>query len=229
MARKMGERQPLGKVFGDKGEHEIIGVVPDFNLYSVTNEALPITMRISHSDPIHYIFVRMAPQSLEGAMDKLAGAWKEVAPQAEFQGTFLNQNVDNWYETEQRLSQMFSLAAGITILLSCLGLFAVALLIIEQRTKEIGIRKILGASIPGIILAISRSFIKLVLIALAIALPLAWLGLREWLAQYTIRTEISPWVFVGVGMAALLIALGTVSFHSIKAALANPVKSLRSE
>jgi ABC-type antimicrobial peptide transport system permease subunit len=124
---------------------------------------------------------------------------------------------------------MFSLAAGITILLSCLGLFAVALLIIEQRTKEIGIRKILGASIPGIILAISRSFIKLVLIALAIALPLAWLGLREWLAQYTIRTEISPWVFAGVGVAALLIALGTVSFHSIKAALANPVNALRSE
>jgi ABC-type antimicrobial peptide transport system permease subunit len=229
MARQMGEKQPVGKVFGDKGEHQIIGVVPDFNLYSVTNEALPITMRISHSDPIHYIFVRMAPQSLAGAMDKLAGVWKEVAPQAEFKGSFLDQNVDAWYETEERLSQVFSLAAGITIVLSCLGLFAVALLIIEQRTKEIGIRKVLGASIPGIIVTISRGFAKLVLIALAIALPLAWFGLRQWLANYTIRTEISPWVFAGVGVGALLIALGTVSFHSIKAALANPVKALRSE
>jgi len=229
MARQMGEKQPVGKVFGDKGEHEIIGVVPDFNLYSVTNEALPITLRISHSEPIHYIFVRVAPQGLAGAMDKLAGAWKEVAPQTEFMGSFLDQNVNAWYETEERLSQMFSLAAGITIVLSCLGLFAVALLLTEQRTKEIGIRKVLGASVPSIIVAVSRGFVKLVLIALGIALPLAWFGLRQWLAHYTVRTEISPWLFAGVGAAALLTALGTVSFHSVKAALANPVKALRSE
>lgn len=233
MAKMLGEKDPVGKVFGDDDDpgtkYQVIGVVPNFALYSVTDESLPITMRLSHTDAIHYVFVRVAPQSLAGAMDKLQRAWKEVAPQTEFMGSFLDQNVDAWYEEEERLSQVFSLAAGITIVLSCLGLFAVALLVIEQRTKEIGIRKVLGASVPGIVFTLSKGFVRLTLIALAVALPLAWLGLRQWLTHYPVRTEISPWVFAGVGVAALLIALGTVSFHSIKAALANPVKALRSE
>ncbi len=229
MAKMLGEKDPVGKFFGDNNEHQIIGVIPDFHLYSVTNEALPITLHISHSEPIHYVFVRVAPQSLAGAMDKLQSVWKDVAPQAEFMGSFLDQNVDAWYESEEKLSQMFSLASALTIVLSCLGLFAVALLVVEQRTKEIGIRKVLGASIGGIVVTLSKGFARLVLIALAIALPLAWFLVGQWLKNYSVRTEVSGWVFVGVGVAALLLALGTVSFHSIKAALANPVNSLRSE
>ena len=100
---------------------------------------------------------------------------------------------------------------------------------IEQRTKEIGIRKVMGASIPGIVLLLSRDFIKLVLVALCLAVPLAWFGMQQWLNHYSYRINISPWVFVGVGLSAILIALLTVSFQSIKAALMNPVKSLRSE
>ena len=233
MAKMLGEKDPVGKLFGDDEDqgtkYQVIGVVSDFHLYAVTSESLPITMRLSHTDPIHYVFVRVAPQSLAGAMDKLQRAWKEVAPQTEFMGSFLDQNVDAWYESEKMLSQVFSLAAGLTIVLSCLGLFAVALLVIEQRTKEIGIRKVLGASITGIILTLSKGFVKLVLIALAVALPLAWFLVQQWLNHYPVRTEVSGWVFAGVGAAALLLALGTVSFHSIKAALANPVKALRSE
>jgi len=114
-------------------------------------------------------------------------------------------------------------------LLSCLGLFAVALLVIEQRTKEIGIRKVLGAGLPNLVIVLSKDFIKLVLIALAITIPLAWFSMQQWLNSYAYRIEISAWVFVSVGISAIAIAFATVSFQTLKAALMNPVKSLKSE
>jgi putative ABC transport system permease protein len=162
-------------------------------------------------------------------MEKLKNVWSEVAPQSEFLGSFLDENVDAWYQNEAQLSEVLSLASGIAILLSCIGLFAIALLMIGQRTKEIGVRKVLGASVPGIVLLVSRDFVKLVLIALCIAVPLAWFGMQAWLDNYSYRIDISPWVFVAVGLSAILIALITISFQSVKAALMNPVKSLRSE
>ena len=152
-----------------------------------------------------------------------------MAPQSEFLGSFLDENVDAWYQNESQLSEVLSLASSIAILLSCIGLFAIALLMIEQRTKEIGVRKVLGASVPGIVLLVSRGFVKLVLIALCIAVPLAWFGMQTWLNNYSYRIDISPWVFVVVGLSAILIALVTISFQSVKAALMNPVKSLRSD
>jgi len=229
-ARQMGEEQPLGAFLDiNDSKHQVIGVIPDFHLYSLANGVMPITMHISHSEPIHYIFVRVSPQSLASAMDKLKKIWKEVAPQAAFTGSFLDENIDAWYQNEEILSQIFSLASMVAILLSCSGLFAVALLVSEQRTKEIGIRKVLGAGIPSIIFLLSKDFVKLVLLALAIAIPLSWFLMQQWLDDYPYRIEISVWVFVLVGMVALLITLLTVSFQSIKAALMNPVKSLRSE
>lgn len=234
MVKMMGVQNPVGTLLGDDDDttgtkSQIIGVIPDFHLYSVADEARPITLHLSNTEPIHYIFVRVAPESLAGSMDKLKKVWAEVAPQAEFIGTFLDENVDAWYRNEAQLSQMLSLASGIAIVLSCIGLFAIALLMIEQRTKEIGIRKVMGASIPGIVLLLSRDFIKLVLVALCIAVPAAWFGMQTWLDNYAYRITISPWVFVGVGLSAILIALLTVGFQSVKAALMNPVKSLRSE
>ncbi|GAB4021106.1 ABC transporter permease [Spirosoma koreense] len=234
MAKMLGEANPVGTFFRDDSDttgakSQIIGVVSDFHLYSLTDQMKPITMHLSHSDPIRYIFVRVAPRSLAASMDKLQQVWSEVAPQAEFMGSFLDENVNDWYQSEEMLSKLFSLASGIAILLSCLGLFAIALMVIEQRTKEIGIRKVMGASVPGIIVVLSRDFVKLVLIALVISIPLAWFSMHTWLANYAEHIEISAWVFVLVSVAALLIALATVSFHSIKAALVNPVKSLRSE
>lgn len=186
-------------------------------------------MHISNTETIHYIFVRMSPQSLASSMDKLKNIWKEVAPQAEFIGTFLDKNVDEWYQDEEMMSRVFSFAAVIAILLSCLGLFAVALLVIEQRTKEIGIRKVLGAGLPNLVIVLSKDFIKLVLIALAITIPLAWFSMQQWLNSYAYRIEISAWVFVSVGISAIAIAFATVSFQTLKAALMNPVKSLKSE
>ena len=234
MARMLGETNPVGTFFRDDedttgAKTQIIGVVSDFHLYSVASETKPITMHLSNSEPIRYIFVRVMPQSLAGSMDRLKQIWNEIAPQSEFMGSFLDENINAWYQSEETLSKLFSLASGVAILLSCLGLFAIALMVIEQRTKEIGIRKVMGASVPSLIVSLSQDFVKLVFIALLIAIPLAWFSMQMWLNNYTEHIQISPWVFVGVGVIAVLIALGTVSFHSIKAALVNPVKSLRSE
>lgn len=234
MAKMLGESRPVGLFLGEDGDttgtkSEIIGVIPDFHLYSLASDNRPITLHISHSETIHYIFVRVTPQSLAGSMEKLKTVWQEVAPQSEFMGTFMDENVDAWYQNEEQMTRICSLASGVAILLSCLGLFAVAMMVIEQRTKEIGIRKVMGASIPNIIVVLSRDFIKLVLIALLIALPIAWFLMNTWLDNYLERIQISLWVFVGVSLSAILIALATVSFQTIKAALVNPVKSLRSE
>jgi putative ABC transport system permease protein len=232
MAKMIGEKNPVGKYFqmdtaGVK--YQIIGLVPDFHLYSSKAEKKPVTMYLAHAQPINYIFVRVAPQSMAGSMDKLRALWKDVAPRSEFTATFVDENTNAWYKSEDQLSQIFSLASGIAILLSCLGLFAVALMVIEQRTKEIGVRKVLGASIPSIVYILSQDFVKLVLVAIVLATPLAWFFMQKWLDTYSYRIEINAWVFVLVGISAILIALATVSFHSIKAALMNPVKSLRSE
>jgi len=234
MARMIGEGNAVGKTFRDDSDSsgtqfQVIGVVPDFQLYSLAAEALPITMHLSASEPIRYVFVRVSPQSLKGAMTKLEKIWKEVAPQSAFMGSFLDENVDAWYQDEEMLSKIFSLAAAIAILLSCSGLFAVALLVIEQRTKEIGIRKVLGAGTTSIIVLLSKDFIKMVTLALLIALPLARFLMQKWLEHYSYRIEISGWVFAGVGFAALLITLLTVGFQSVKTAMMNPVKSLRTE
>jgi putative ABC transport system permease protein len=234
MAKMIGEKHPVGLAMKDDtdttGAHfQVIGVIPDFNLYSVADEAKPITMHLSHSEPIHYIFVRVSPQGLNASMEKLKKVWAIVAPGSEFIGSFLDENIDAWYHNEEVLSQIFSLASGVAILLSGIGLFAVALLVMEQRTKEIGIRKVLGAGIPSLIVLLSKDFVKLVLLALAIAIPLAWFLMQTWLNHYPHRVTINGWVFVGVGFSAILIALVTVSFQSIKAALMNPVKSLKVE
>lgn len=234
MAKAMGGQALVGSYLRNEADsagtqYQIIGVVPDFHLYNLSNGVIPITMHLSNTETIHYIFVRVASQNLNQSMDKLQRLWKEVAPQSEFIGTFLDENVNEWYREEQMLSQIFTLASGVAIMLSCVGLFAMALLVTEQRTKEIGIRKVLGAGVPSIILLLSKDFIKLILIALLLALPLAWFLMQQWLNNYPYRIEISIWVFVVVAIVALLITFLTISFQSIKAALMNPVKSLRSE
>lgn len=232
MAKAMGESNPVGMLFGDDSDStksQVIGVVPDFHLYSLADQTRPITMYLSAKEPIRYIFVRIAPSSMDRSMDRLKSVWKEVAPQAEFMGSFLNENIDAWYQNEEMLSRILSLAAGIAILLSCLGLFAIALMVIEQRTKEIGIRKVMGAGITNLILVLSQDFVKPVLLALTIAIPLAWFGMKSWLDHYPERVAISAWVFVWVGLGTLGIALATVSFQTLKAALVNPIKSLKSE
>jgi putative ABC transport system permease protein len=230
MAKMIGEKNPVGKYFQTDtagAKIQIIGLVPDFNLYSSKDEKKPITIHLQQTP--NYIFVRVTPQSLSASMEKLKAAWKEISPESEFKGSFMDQNTKNWYKEEERLSQVFSMASGIAILLSSLGLFAVALMLIEQRTKEIGVRKVLGASISNLVFVLSKDFVRLVLISILIATPIAWFFMQKWLNNYPYRIEINPFVFVGVGMGAIIVAVVTVSFQSVKAALMNPVKSLKSE
>jgi putative ABC transport system permease protein len=234
MAKMMGEANPVGLFLGDDADSsgaksQIIGVVPDFQVYSLSEERRPLTLHISGSETIYYIFVRVTPQSLAASMEKLKGVWQQIAPETEFLGTFLDENLDGWYQNEKKLSEICSLASGIAIFLSCLGLFALALMVIEQRTKEIGIRKVMGASVPNIILVLSSDFVRLVGIALVISIPLAWFGMQQWLANYPERIDLSIWVFALVAFAAIIITFVTVGFHTIKAALVNPVESLRNE
>jgi ABC-type antimicrobial peptide transport system permease subunit len=229
MAKQLGESNPVGKfIKPDDKSFQIVGVVTDFNLYSLHQKAEPVTLQMN-SGPIRYLLVRVAPQNLSSAMTTVKAAWKAIAPKQEFKGSFLNENTDRWYKREQRLSSIFSTAAGIAILLSCMGLFAVALLTIEQRTKEIGVRKVLGASVASIVALLSRDFLKLVLVAIVTASPVAWWAMSHWLDDFAYRIDIEWWVFALTGLLAVGIALLTVSFQSIKAALMNPVKSLRTE
>ncbi|MGN6542686.1 MAG: ABC transporter permease, partial [Ginsengibacter sp.] len=155
--------------------------------------------------------------------------WKQMIPARPFSYTFLDENFNKQYLDEDRFEKLFFNFAILAIFISCLGLLGLASHSTLQRTKEIGIRKVLGASVSGITSLLSKDFIKLVLIALVIASPIAWFGMHKWLQGFAYRIDIGIWVFILAGVLAILIALLTVSFQAIKAAVANPVNSLRSE
>jgi putative ABC transport system permease protein len=178
---------------------------------------------------MEYALLRLKPGNMVSMMDKVKQFWKSELPDKEFQGSFLDENTERWFKKEQQLSTIYSIAAGIAIIISCMGLFAIALLMIEQRIKEIGVRKSLGASVQAIVTMLSKDFIKLVLVSILIATPIAWYAMNNWLKDFAYHISIQWWVFVLTGLLAIIIAVLTVSYQSIRAALMNPVKSLRSE
>jgi ABC-type antimicrobial peptide transport system permease subunit len=230
--KAMGEKDPIGKFFGGETStsgNQIIGVVSDFNVHSPSAETMPIVMFLSASESINYIFVKTLSDNPQLAMEKLSSVWKNVTSDAEFNASFLYENLQAWYEGEKTMTTIFGLASAIAIFLSCMGLFAISLLVIESRTKEIGIRKVMGASINNVVRMISFNFLKLVLLSLLIALPLAWFVTQSWLENYEHQMQISPLTFVLVGIFVAAVALITVSYHTIQAAIVNPVKSLRTE
>jgi putative ABC transport system permease protein len=159
----------------------------------------------------------------------LKKTYNEVAPKSEFMGSFLDENTNKQYQKEERLSQIFFSAATLAIILSCLGLFAIAIMVISQRTKEIGVRKVLGASVVSIMTLLSFDFLKMVGVAIVIASPAAWWLMDQWLTDFAYRTPIQWWVFAVTAFLAIAIAFLTVSFQAIRAALTNPTTSLRSE
>ncbi len=230
--KAMGETDPVGKYFGGEEAglgNRIIGVIPDFNAYSPSDKTFPIAIHLSATQQINYIFLKVRSENPQLVMEQISKVWEKLTDNAEFKASFLDENLQAWYEGEIIMTTVFGIASAIAIFLSCLGLFAISLLIIEMRTKEIGIRKVMGATVNSIVSMISFHFLKLVLLSLCIALPLSWLGMHKWIENYEYRMDINPLTFIGVGFLVAVIALITVSFHSIKAALANPVKSLRTE
>jgi ABC-type antimicrobial peptide transport system permease subunit len=230
MARQLGEKDPLTAVLDlDGSKLQVLGVVKDFHFKSLHRELAPLTMTVRPNWGMSYIFIRVQPDNLPASMDVIKTAWKEVNPKAPFLGSFLDENTDRTYSGETKLSKIFMSGAVLAILISCMGLFAIALLAILQRTKEIGIRKVLGASVPHIVKLVSKDFLLLVLIAIVIASPIAWYAMHNWLQSFYYRINIAWWVFAVAGIVALLIAFITLSLQSVKAAMKNPVNSLRSE
>jgi ABC-type antimicrobial peptide transport system permease subunit len=184
---------------------------------------------LSKDFPIHYILVKAKANALPQTMDLLKKTWKMILPTADFKGSFTDENIERQYRREEKLGQIFISGGIIAIVLSCMGLLAMVILIVTQRTKEIGIRKVLGASIGSIVSILSADFLKLVALSVIIAFPIAWLAMSKWLENFAFRIDIAWWVFAIAGILATLIALSTISIQTIRAALRNPVKSLRSE
>lgn len=232
LARQFKVKEPLGLAFysdSSKPKNIIIGIVPDFHLYSLHEDLEPTMMFLSKKEHLSYALIKTMGQNSKNIMAMAENIYKELEPNKPFQGSFINENINRWYEKEKKISQLLGISASLAILLSCLGLFAIALLMIEQRVKEIGVRKVLGASVSSITGLLSKDFLILVVLAFFIASPLAWWAMNQWLQDFPYRIHISLGVFAFTGILAILIAFLTVSFQVVKAALANPVKSLRTE
>ncbi len=222
----IGERIWIG---WNSGNVEIVGVVSNFNtgpLQEVIKPALITpSLRDYEQAGIKIEAGSDVPQTIAG----IEAAWKIAYPEGIFTYQFLDEQIDAFYKAEERLFTLFKVFSGLAMFISCLGLWGLATFAAQVRTKEIGIRKVLGASVNKIVMLLSKDFLILVLISLLIATPLAWYGMRQWLQNYAFRTEISGWIFGFSGTIAILIAIITVSFQAIKAAISNPVDSLRSE
>lgn len=230
LAKKIGwtPEQAIGKTL-DKGvTGPVVGVLKDFNFSSLHDPIGPLLIFLGRNYSRTFM-VRIAGDDIKKSIAGLEMVWKQRVPDRPFNYHFLDEDYDKLYQAEQRSSALFGIASALAIVLACLGLFGLAAFTTVQRTKEIGIRRVLGANLSNITLMISGSFLKLVGIAILLAAPLAWWAANEWLQDFAFRIPVQLYVFVTTGIITMLIALGTVGFHSVKAALMNPVKSLRTE
>jgi putative ABC transport system permease protein len=221
----------LGKKvdLSDEGQFStVVGVVKDFNFQTLRSEVDPAIFTIARHQ-VRFLVLRLRPGQVSKTLQALQQKWQEFDARHPFEYSFVDENLSSMYQTELRLGKIFGIFSGLAIFIACLGLFGLASFTTEQRTKEIGIRKVLGASVAGIVAMLSKDFLKLVLIANAIAWPLGWYGMRLWLQDYAFRVDMGWWVFALAGAATLFIALLTVSFQAVRAAVANPVRSLRRE
>ena len=207
----------------------VIGVTKDFNFSSLKEKVRPAVLFLDPDWPMDQALVRISPSNMTAALDQIRAAWTEIAPDRPFGATFLDEDVQKQYEREQRWMTILRASSSIAIALACLGLFGLATLTVANRTKEIGIRKVLGASVPAIATLLSKEFALLVLVSNVVAWPIAYYAAKEWLSSFAYRIDLGPFVFLLAGGVALAIALATVSLQAMKAALANPVEALRYE
>ncbi len=227
--KQMGMTSPLGKRFSFwNRQGRIIGVMKDFNFKSLHFAIEPLLLRI---DPRFdkYVFVRLRSERIETSLKAVENLYKRFNPEYPFEFKFLDEEINQLYLTEKRMKQIFQCFAGLAIFISCIGLFGLSAYMAERRTKEIGVRRTLGSSVSGIILLLSKDFTKWCLISNVFSWPVAFVVMNIWLNNFAFRTPIRVWIFILSGLLAFSIALITVSYHSIKAAVANPVESLRHE
>jgi putative ABC transport system permease protein len=233
-ARKLGINNPEGKYLAGSGigyqAFEIIGVIKDFNFMSLHEAIQPLAIFLyKPGNTGDYLSVKIKPTDYAGTISFLKNTWKKYAGDEAMSYSFLDNNLDELYKADSRASKLTTLFSILAIFIACLGLLGLATFMTEQKTKEIGIRKVLGASIPEIIVMLSKEFTKWVLIANIIAWPAAYYFMNKWLQNFVYKTNISIWLYIISGLAALAIALLTVSANAVKAATANPVKSLKYE
>lgn len=239
-----GWKNPIGQHLPgpDFEDHEVIGVVENFNYESLHTPVEPLAMAMSpkllfsginnmslNNSPSPRYSLKINSSNLSATMSRIKQSWQQIAPGAPFDYTFVDQALDSQYRQEQRLSKIVTAGSILAIVIACLGLFGLASLMIVRRTKEIGVRKVLGASSSSIVLLVNKEFTKLVAIAFLIAAPVAWYAVQQWLQDFAYRIDISAGIFLLAGLGALAIAWLTVSYQSVKATLINPVESLKSE
>jgi len=234
----IGQQLP-GPEFED---HEVIGVVENFHYESLHTPVEPLALAMTPSvlfsginnmslsnSPAPRYSLKISTGDLSATMSRIQESWEKIAPGVPFDYTFVDQALDNRYREEQRLSRIVTTGAGLAIIIACLGLFGLASLMVVRRTKEIGVRKVLGASASSIVLLVNKEFTRLVAIAFLISAPIAWYMMSQWLQDFAYRIELGVGLFTLAGFAALIVAWLTVSYQSVKATLVNPVESLRSE
>ncbi len=242
LVKEYGWADPIGKKLPGRYEQQVVAVVKDFHFESLHNKIQPLALvmrpdsMFRRSGDVSMVFspqprinIRLKGGNLQEQVAFLQAAWKTVAPDQDFEYRFLDESLNAMYREEQRLGTVVRYASVLSIFIACMGLFGLATLVVARRTKEIGIRKILGADIKSLVGLLSKDFIVLVVIAAVVAFPIAWWALNKWLQDFAYRISIEWWVFIVAAASALAIALLTVSFQAIKAAIANPVKSLRTE
>ena len=230
--RAIGLESPIGEQFTLLFRTgTIIGVVKDFHVQSLRNEIRPLIMRMVPSRFWNYVFVRLGSnqRDLSGTIGFLEKKWSEYAPEYPFEYEFLDDRIDQLYRTEQRIGTIVNYFTILTMVIACMGLFGLAAYTAEQRTKEIGIRKVLGAKVLGVVLLLSTEFMKLVLISNVIAWPVAYFAMNKWLQSFAYRDNMDVFSFIIPGILALVIAIVTVSFQAVRAARINPVDSLKYE
>jgi putative ABC transport system permease protein len=228
--KEMGWKDPIGKWVQawDKKGH-VIGVVKDYHTRSLRDPIRPLLLDVKEYQYFGMIMIRTRPGQTKEALAGIAAVYKDIEPNLAFAWQFVDEEYQKMYNSEMTTARLSVLFAGLAIGISCMGLLGLVLFAAEQRTKEIGIRKVLGATLGQILGLFSADFFKLVLLAFLIAGPLSWYAMHSWLGNFAYRIDLSWWIFVlaGVGIAGM--ALLTVSYQAVKAALANPIKSLRSE
>ena len=230
MVEKLGLKNPVGaRITNSYQVFTVIGVVQDFNFESVKQEVGPVCMVANKDNQASIISVKINGKDAAKSVTAISALWKRFAPNQPVRYTFMDESFANMYADVQRTGNIFTSFAVLAIIIACLGLFALSAFMAEQRNKEIGIRKVLGASVVGITSMLSKDFVKLVVIAIVIATPVAWWAMTKWLQDFAYRIAVSWWMVGLAALVSIIIALITISFQSVKAAVMNPVKSLRSE
>jgi putative ABC transport system permease protein len=220
--------QAIGKIINKGVEGPVVGVIKDFNFSSLREPIGPMLIFLGRGYSRAFM-ARINGQDMRPTLGRLEMMWKQRIPDRPFTYHFLDEDYNKLYVGEQRSSTLFTVAATLAILLACLGLFGLAAFTTVQRTKEIGIRRVLGANITSITMLIAKNFLIMIGIAILIAIPLAWYAGNQWLQDFAFRIPVQGWIFIAASVATILIALVTVGFHSVRSALMNPVKSLRTE